>query len=775
MQESNLHKLGKTDLLTIIYEQEKQIEKLTKEVQDLKQQLDNRTIQIKEAGSIAEASLKINKIFEVAQAAADEYLRSIKEVNKPSHECAQIDETLSKDKAIKSQDTYENHTEDKISKELILVNNKLMRIKSNLFKTVLIFLMFIFTNLKVFAIMLDSKIKNFAKRLKLNAKVSSIKYKRTIIKISLSTKSKYDKIRNRTIGFIKCCKAKFFICLTNAKVKAIKTCAILVVAIKNIIKYILHKTKKAMYCLARQTKITTYYIANKTKSVIYYVARKIKSISYCIACKAKSATCYLACKTKAFIKYVSLSIKCQISKFIQCCKVRIIILKFKIQNARSYKQKLLEKATDEKKQKAENALLVINNSIALYKINILQILKKVLKLILIKAIKVSKNIATQMYLLTKFLHKKTVKLKAKALRAFNRPKEFVIIIILKIKLLKNHYKKCTKMLKAKLKNKIHKVRLINETNEQIHIEIPQNALIISNNKVRCYKPKVWTIIVIKLKNVLYILRLSIIKATKKIKRLLYTSKVIIIKIACKIKNVFKPIITHVKTKTKYLIVIIQKAIETKQIDKKHIINSTKDKKQKKKNKKEKTDLTKIKISLQDLEKELNRRKEKTLKITFARTMAFSIMVIVAFAIITSTMFFKILQVSGNSMEPNLHAGELLITSKFFKFEKGDMIAFYYNDSVLIKRVIAIEGDTIYIEDDGQVYVNSVKLEEGYVKELSYGKCDIEFPYQVPEDSVFILGDNREVSIDSRSKSIGCISKDKILGKIQFKLNPFVIY
>ena len=76
------------------------------------------------------------------------------------------------------------------------------------------------------------------------------------------------------------------------------------------------------------------------------------------------------------------------------------------------------------------------------------------------------------------------------------------------------------------------------------------------------------------------------------------------------------------------------------------------------------------------------------------------------------------------MEPNLHEGELLITSNFFKFGKGDIIAFYYNDSVLIKRVIATEGDVVNIEDDGTVFVNSVKLEENYVKELSYKNCDI---------------------------------------------------
>ena len=108
------------------------------------------------------------------------------------------------------------------------------------------------------------------------------------------------------------------------------------------------------------------------------------------------------------------------------------------------------------------------------------------------------------------------------------------------------------------------------------------------------------------------------------------------------------------------------------------------------------------------------------------------------------------------MEPTLREGELLITSQFFKYEKGDMIAFYYNDSVLIKRVIAIENDIVNIEYDGTVYVNSVKLEESYVKELALGNCDITFPYQVPKNSVFILGDNRKDSIDSRSKALGSI-------------------
>ena len=137
MQQKDLHKLGKTDLLTLIYKQEKQIQKLTKEIEDLNQQLENRTIQMKEAGSIAEASLKINKIFEAAQQAADEYLESIKEVNKPSHEYAQINKNITKDELsnkdeILSQDTYEEQIKHKIKKSII-VNTQKYPFIANLF------------------------------------------------------------------------------------------------------------------------------------------------------------------------------------------------------------------------------------------------------------------------------------------------------------------------------------------------------------------------------------------------------------------------------------------------------------------------------------------------------------------------------------------------------------------------------------------------------------------------------------------------------------------
>lgn len=162
-----------------------------------------------------------------------------------------------------------------------------------------------------------------------------------------------------------------------------------------------------------------------------------------------------------------------------------------------------------------------------------------------------------------------------------------------------------------------------------------------------------------------------------------------------------------------------------------------------------------------------------MKSIFIKASFLTIFVIVTVVIIIIASLFKVLQASGSSMEPNLKNGDLLITSKLFGYKKGDMIAFYYDDRVLIRRAIATEGDIVYMEDDGSVYINNKKLEESYVEQLDYGECNIKFPYIVPNGSIFILGDNRKSSIDSRS--IGCISKDNIIGKIKFKLIPFTWY
>lgn len=123
------------------------------------------------------------------------------------------------------------------------------------------------------------------------------------------------------------------------------------------------------------------------------------------------------------------------------------------------------------------------------------------------------------------------------------------------------------------------------------------------------------------------------------------------------------------------------------------------------------------------------------------------------------------------MKGTLDSGDVVISVKGTSFETGDVVAFYYNNNILVKRVIAEAGDWVDMDDKGNVYVNNKRLEEPYLKEKAYGHTDIAFPYQVPEDRIFVMGDNREVSIDSRNTSIGTVSEEQIVGKLVFKVWP----
>lgn len=149
----------------------------------------------------------------------------------------------------------------------------------------------------------------------------------------------------------------------------------------------------------------------------------------------------------------------------------------------------------------------------------------------------------------------------------------------------------------------------------------------------------------------------------------------------------------------------------------------------------------------------------------------SLIVVAAIAIIISTMLLPVLKVTGTSMTPTLQNDEVLICNKLAEPERGDVIAFYYNNKVLLKRLIGLPGDKIDIAEDGTVIVNDAELVEPYVSEIAIGECDVEFPYQVPENRYFVLGDHRVVSIDSRSTSVGCIAEENIIGKVMVRVLP----
>jgi signal peptidase I len=124
------------------------------------------------------------------------------------------------------------------------------------------------------------------------------------------------------------------------------------------------------------------------------------------------------------------------------------------------------------------------------------------------------------------------------------------------------------------------------------------------------------------------------------------------------------------------------------------------------------------------------------------------------------------------MTPTLQDGEIVFSLKTAEMKQGDIIAFYYNNKILVKRVIAGPADWVNIDQDGTVWVNDVLLEEPYLIEKSYGDADIEFPYQVPDGKVFIMGDHRSTSVDSRHNAVGCVAEEQIVGIIVFRVWPF---
>jgi signal peptidase I len=177
-------------------------------------------------------------------------------------------------------------------------------------------------------------------------------------------------------------------------------------------------------------------------------------------------------------------------------------------------------------------------------------------------------------------------------------------------------------------------------------------------------------------------------------------------------------------------------------------------------------------SLEDLDRELASRSKARSRRRAVSGTVWVLIVVAAAAILCSSLFLSVLKVQGDSMEPTLHSGEILLAVKKTGFRSGDVIAFYYDNKILLKRVIAEPGDQVDVGEDGTVTVNGTPLDEPYLQSKSRGICDVQFPEQVPDGRIFVLGDNRKVSVDSRTAAIGCISEKAVAGKVILRIWPF---
>lgn len=176
-------------------------------------------------------------------------------------------------------------------------------------------------------------------------------------------------------------------------------------------------------------------------------------------------------------------------------------------------------------------------------------------------------------------------------------------------------------------------------------------------------------------------------------------------------------------------------------------------------------------SVDELRLELKRVRYKSRYRAVLRSTVYTLITVAAVAVLVATLWLPVLRIYGTSMTPTLQDGEIILTVKTSDLKPGDIISFYYNNKILVKRVIARPGEWVNLDEDGNVYVNDVLLEEPYLTEKALGECDIELPYQVPDGKIFVIGDHRSTSVDSRNTAVGCVSQEQIVGKIIFRVWP----
>ena len=172
-----------------------------------------------------------------------------------------------------------------------------------------------------------------------------------------------------------------------------------------------------------------------------------------------------------------------------------------------------------------------------------------------------------------------------------------------------------------------------------------------------------------------------------------------------------------------------------------------------------------------LEQELKRETYRRRYNRVLRSPIYTLITVAAVAVLVATLFLPVLRIYGTSMTPTTTDGDIVVSVKGGSFERGDIIAFWFNNKILVKRVIAQAGEWVDIDEAGNVSINGEPLDEPYLTEKALGECDIELPYQVPDGRLFVMGDHRSTSSDSRSSAVGCVAEEQIVGKLVFRVWP----
>lgn len=177
------------------------------------------------------------------------------------------------------------------------------------------------------------------------------------------------------------------------------------------------------------------------------------------------------------------------------------------------------------------------------------------------------------------------------------------------------------------------------------------------------------------------------------------------------------------------------------------------------------------LSVEELERELRRERYRNRYNAVLSSTVYTLITVAAAAVLVATLWLPVLQIYGNSMTPTLQNGDVVFSVKSSQMQEGDVVAFYYNNKILVKRVIAGPGAWVDIDDEGTVSIDGVPLDEPYLSEKALGQTNIELPYQVPDGRYFVIGDHRATSVDSRNTAVGCISQEEMVGKLIFRIWP----